>query len=133
MQIFLRELGQFLIIFIAIYPKAEQYVTIFRLIINIWTDSEQQIIVYKFKRNSPIPVIVHWAHILSVPIIAQKILFLPWITVKNEAQLRDCFVMHLLSKSGLPSDSSAQRNRLLCTQIKTKRMMPYNLKPMTAG
>ncbi len=35
MQIFLRELGQFLIIFIAIYPKAELYVTIFRLIINV--------------------------------------------------------------------------------------------------
>jgi len=35
MQIFLRELGQFLIIFIVIYPKAEQYVTIFRLIIKI--------------------------------------------------------------------------------------------------
>jgi len=49
--------------FIAIYPKAEQYVTIFRLIINVWTDSGQQIIVYKFKRNSPILVIVHWAHI----------------------------------------------------------------------
>lgn len=29
-QIFLRELGKFLIILIAIYPKAEQYVTIFR-------------------------------------------------------------------------------------------------------
>lgn len=29
-QIFLRELGKLLIIFIAIYPKAEQYVTIFR-------------------------------------------------------------------------------------------------------
>ena len=91
------------------------------------------IIVYSFKRNNPIPVIVHWAHILSVAIIAQKILFLPRKTAKNKAQLRDCFVMHLLSKSGLPSDSSAQRNRLLCTQIKTKRMMPYNLKPMTAG
>ncbi len=35
MQIFLRELGRFLIIFIAIYPKAELYVTIFRLIINV--------------------------------------------------------------------------------------------------
>ena len=105
MQIFLRELGQFLIIFIAIYPKAEQYVTIFRLIMNVLTDSGQQIIVYKFKRNSLIPVIVHWAHILLVPIIAQKILFLPRITAKNEVQLRDCFVMHQLSKSGLPSDS----------------------------
>ena len=62
--------------------------TIFRLIINIWTDSGQQIIVYKFKRNSPIPVIVHWAHILSVPIIAQKILFLPRKTAKNKAQLQ---------------------------------------------
>jgi len=28
MQIFLRELGQFLIIFIAIYPKAEQYICV---------------------------------------------------------------------------------------------------------
>ena len=105
MQIFLRQLGQFLIIFIAIYPKAVQYVTIIRLIINIWTDSEQQIIVYKFKRNSPIPVIVHWAHILSVPIIAQIILFLPRKTAKNKAQLRDCFVIYQLYKSGLPSDS----------------------------
>ena len=35
MQIFLRELGWFLIIFIAIHPKAEQYVTIFGLIIRL--------------------------------------------------------------------------------------------------
>ena len=34
-----------------------------------------------------------------------KILFYPQITAKKKAQLRDCFVMHLLSKSGLPSDS----------------------------
>ena len=34
-----------------------------------------------------------------------KIPFYPRITAKKKAQLRDCFVMHLLSKSGLPSDS----------------------------
>ena len=34
-----------------------------------------------------------------------KIMFYPRITAKNKAQLRDCFVMHLLLKSGLPSDS----------------------------
>ncbi len=34
-----------------------------------------------------------------------KIPFYPRITAKNKAQLRDCFVMHLLSKSGLSSDS----------------------------
>ena len=44
------------------------------------------IIVYSFKRNNPIPVIVHWAHILSVAIIAQKILFLPRKTAKNDAE-----------------------------------------------
>ena len=33
-----------------------------------------QIIVYKFKRNSPIPVIVHWAHILShISVYAKKV------------------------------------------------------------
>ena len=34
-----------------------------------------------------------------------KILFYSRITAKKKAQLRDCFVMHLLLKSGLPSDS----------------------------
>ena len=34
-----------------------------------------------------------------------KILFYSRITAKKKAQLRDCFVMHLFSKSGLPSDS----------------------------
>ena len=34
-----------------------------------------------------------------------KISFYPRITAKKKAQLRDCFVMHLFSKSGLPSDS----------------------------
>ena len=37
--------------------------------------------------------------------IRLKILFHPRITAKNKAQLRDCFVMRLLSKSGLFSDS----------------------------
>ena len=31
-----------------------------------------------------------------------KFAFYPRITAKNEAQLRDCFVMNLLLKSGLP-------------------------------
>lgn len=34
-----------------------------------------------------------------------KILIYPRITAKNKAQLRDCFVMHQLLKSGLSSDS----------------------------
>ena len=34
-----------------------------------------------------------------------KIMFYPRITAKKKAQLRDCFVTHLLLKSGLPSDS----------------------------
>ncbi len=34
-----------------------------------------------------------------------KIPFYPRITAKTKALLRDCFVMHLLLKSGLPSDS----------------------------
>ena len=42
-----------------------------RLIVTISFSESRKgispIIVYKFKRNSPIPVIVHWAHILSVP------------------------------------------------------------------
>ena len=34
-----------------------------------------------------------------------KFMFYQRITAKNKAQLRDCFVMHLLLKSGLHSDS----------------------------
>ena len=34
-----------------------------------------------------------------------KFLFLSTNNSQNKAQLRDCFVMHLLSKSGLPFDS----------------------------
>ena len=40
--------------------------------------------------------------IVKIPI---KIMFYPRITAKNKAQLRDCFVIYQLLKSGLPSDS----------------------------
>ena len=34
-----------------------------------------------------------------------KFAFYPRITAKNKAQLRDCFMIYQLYKSGLPSDS----------------------------
>jgi len=50
-------------------------------------------------------IVIHYTYMLDIVKIRFKFLFYPRITAKNKAQLRDCFVMHLLLKSGLPSDS----------------------------
>ena len=52
-----------------------------------------------------IPIVIHYTYMFDIVKIRFKILFYSRIIAKNEAQLRDCFVMHLLLKSGLPSDS----------------------------
>ena len=52
-----------------------------------------------------IPIVIHYTYMFDIVKIRFKMPFYPRIIAKNKAQLRDCFVMHLLSKSGLPSDS----------------------------
>ena len=51
------------------------------------------------------PIVIHYTYMFDIVKIRFKFAFYPRITAKNKAQLRDCFVMHLLLKSGLPSDS----------------------------
>lgn len=57
------------------------------------------------QKTAEIPIVIHYTYMFDIVKIRFKIPFYPRITAKNKAQLRDCFVMHLLLKSGLPSDS----------------------------
>ena len=57
------------------------------------------------QKTAEIPIVIHYTYMFDIVKIRFKIPFYPRITAKKEAQLRDCFVMHLLSKSDLPSDS----------------------------
>ena len=57
------------------------------------------------QKTAVIPIVIHYTYMFDIVKIRFKISFYPQITAKNKAQLRDCFVMHLLLKSGLPSDS----------------------------
>ena len=57
------------------------------------------------KETAEIPIVIHYTYVFDVIKIRYKILIYPRTIAKNEAQLRDCVVMHLLLKSGLPSDS----------------------------
>ena len=56
-------------------------------------------------QTAVISIVIHYTYMFDVVKIRFKISFYPQITAKKKAQLRDCFVMHLLLKSGLPSDS----------------------------
>lgn len=52
-----------------------------------------------------ISIVIYYTYMFDVIKIRFKILFYPRITAKKKAQLRDCFVIYQLYKSGLPSDS----------------------------
>lgn len=62
-------------------------------------------LMYTCESNKKIPIVIHYTYMFDIVKIRFKFLFYPRITAKNKAQLRDCFVMHMLLKSGLPSDS----------------------------
>ena len=56
-------------------------------------------------KTAEIPIVIHYTYMFDIVKIHFKFLIYPRIIAKNKAQLRDCVVMHLLLKSGLPSDS----------------------------